>query len=92
MKFFRAFVIAFVFMIGLLLFGCDTPAVTNGITPNAVPVSIVAEYDGVRVYRFYIDARYIYVARIIGDSKINTSWDETNGRTVTNVRVDTLNK
>lgn len=67
------------------LSGCMEEGIKVESTTNVkVPITVLFEYDGVRVYRFF-DGEFHYFARVIGTEKVRTMSDytESTGKTTT---------
>jgi hypothetical protein len=67
-------------MVGLaFVAGCaNDPVRTDESTNKDVPVSLLFEHDGCKMYRFLDDGRYVYYAKCGGSSE--TSWNQMEGK------------
>ena len=60
-------------VICLFLVGCDeTPIATQQSNNPNMRISVLFEYDGVRVYRFYDGGYKRYFAKVIGTDEVKT--------------------
>jgi len=71
----------------LFLLGCAKDPVSNSSTNNPnVTVSLLFEYEGVKVYRFYDSGNWIYYT----DARGKTEWQQNHGKTSFPVSVETV--
>jgi hypothetical protein len=75
----------------LFTLGCEvTPVMTKKADDNAaVDVSVIATFDGIRLYRVYTGDRTVYVAAR-PDGHIDTNWMRPVGKTHVPEDVTTL--
>ncbi len=73
-------------LVSLLLAGCGRAPVSTSRTNNPeVPVDLLFEHDGVKVYRFYDNGHTVYYT----DARGATAWEQSQGKTSFPVRVET---
>lgn len=71
----------------LVLLGCEKDPIGVASTNNPdFRVSLLFEHDGVKVYRFTDNGRYIYYT----DARGKTDWKQTTGKVSTPVSVETV--
>jgi len=81
-------IICFIAVMGcMLLIACTKPAQSSEQSSNPdINVETVLVKDGIKVYRFFDGARYIYYT----DARGATSFTQTEGKTQVPVRVETV--
>jgi hypothetical protein len=71
----------------ICVFGCVKDPVSTDSTNNSeIDVSLLFEKDGIKVYRFIDNGRFVYYT----DARGKTSWDTVQGKTTVRTSVETV--
>jgi flagellar basal body-associated protein FliL len=75
---------------GVMLFGCEAtplrPAEAKTAPGSSLKVEVVAEFEGIRLYRVNTGDKTIYVAAAIDDHaerRVSAQWEESCGKACT---------